>query len=294
MAELTGAPVAASPRESPRGAVPTAGSRSTAWTLVHTAALSAAAVGLLLLGVLTGRYVLAVLLIPLQVLLLLAWLAALNASGLLWSAVVVSGSAVAADLLTATGPLGVRRLAGVVAVSLLIAMLAQLVRRDGRVNLTTSLAATLGAVVLVAGLAVLVALRRTVAGHDAAMTALIGTGGALVVARGFDALRLLRSATVTRRRSVTGLVLAGAVAVALGWLLGAVRSSLGIGDGIALATASAVVALAADIGLDIARAGQPPDPSADRARAALLPLSVLLPVCLAAPSAYVAGRVLLG
>src|SRR4051812_44383389 len=155
MAELAGMPVVASPAEPPSSA------KSSAWSLVHTAALSAAAVGVLLLGVLTGRFVLAALLIPLQALLALAWLASLDTIGLLLSAVLATGVAVAADFLLATGPFGVRRLAGVVGVALLFAVLQQLVRRDGRVHMTACLAATLGAVVFVVGLAVLVALRRS-------------------------------------------------------------------------------------------------------------------------------------
>src|SRR4051812_32785002 len=112
MVEVTGAPVAAPPPEPPAGRARS----SLVWALVHTAALSAAVVAVLLLGVLTNRFVLAVLLIPLQVLLALAWLAALDAAALFWAAVVVAGAALAGDFLTATGPLGVRRLAGVVAV----------------------------------------------------------------------------------------------------------------------------------------------------------------------------------
>jgi hypothetical protein len=229
----------------------------------------------------------------LQVLLVLAWLAALSAEGLLLAAVVVSGTAIIADLLTATGPLGVRRLAGVSAIAFLVAMLQQLLRRGPRPAMTASLSASSGAIVLVIGLATLIALRRGITGRDAALAALLATGLALVVARGIDALRLLLSPDA-QRRTVLGLAVAGAVAAGTGALVGAVRDSLGVGDGIALATAAAVVALAADIGLDIARAGLPPGSQSERVRAALLPLAVLLPVCVAAPAAYVTGRVLLG
>jgi hypothetical protein len=296
MAELTGAPVVA-PVPVPGSAKapkpsPPPGNSAAGWALVHTAALSAAVTGLLLIGVLTGRFVLAGLMIPVQVLLVLAWLAALEVASLVWSAVVVGATAVAADLLTATGPAGVRRLTGVIAVALLVAMLQQLVRRDGRTALTASFAATLAAVVLVSGLAVLIALRRSATGQDAAMAALLGTGLALFVARGADALRLRRAVAGARRRSVVGLLAAGAAAVGVGFVVGATRTSLGVSDAIALATAAAVVALAADIGLDIARAGL--GPGNERPRAALLPLSVLLPVTVAAPAAYVTGRVLLG
>jgi hypothetical protein len=293
MTELTGAPAAAPPDEPQQRATIAA-----SWLLVHTAAMSAGAVGLLLLGTLSGRYVLAGLLIPLQILLALSWLAALDASGLVVAAVIASGTAVVADLLTATGPLGVRRLAGVVAVALLLALLGallqQLFARSGYQSLTTSLAATIGAGVLVCCLAVSIALRRSAAGRDIAVVALVATGAAIVSARGVDAVRLRHATDEARRRSALGVVVAGVLALALGALLGAARSALGVGDGVAIAAAAAAIALAADVGLDSARRGLPAEQEADRARAALLPLAVLLPVCAAAPAAYVAGRLLLG
>ena len=294
MTELTGAPPAAAQPGEPRARR----SFAAAWLLVHTAAMTAGAIGLLLLGTLSGRYVLAALLIPLQILLALSWLAALNVSGLVIAAALASGTAVIADWLTATGPLGVRRLAGVIAVALLLgllfALLQQLVGRSGYPALTTSLAATVGAAVLVCCLGVSIALRRSAAGRDIAVVALVATGSAIVCARGVDAARLGRAASDVRRRSAIGVLAAGALALGIGALLGAARSALGTGDGIAVAAAAAAVALAADLGLDSARRGLPDDQSADRTRAALLPLAVLLPVCAAAPAAYVTGRVLLG
>ena len=143
-------------------------------TSLHGVLLDIYGLGVLLIGVLTNRYVLAALMIPLQVLLALAWLAALDAATVLWAAIVVTGAAIAGDLLLATGPLGVRRLAGVIGVAFLVAMVQQLVRRGDRFRLTSSLAAISGAVVLVAGLATLIALRRSDTGRDAALAALLG------------------------------------------------------------------------------------------------------------------------
>src|SRR4051812_6155358 len=259
MAELAGTPVVASPTKPPSSA------KSSAWNMVHTAALSAAAVGLLLLGVLTGRFVLAALIIPLQVLLALAWLAALGCPGLWRSGLLATGAGIAADFLLATGPFGVRRLAGVVGVSLLFALLLQLLRRDGRYRMTAALASTLAAVVFVVGLAVLVALRRSNTGQDATTAALLGTGTALFLSRLVDALRLRSSPVGAPRRSALGLVVGGAAAVGVGALVGLVASGLGVGDGIALATASAAVALATDLGLDIARRALPAGAEHDRA-----------------------------
>ena len=272
------------------------------WVMLHTAALSAAAVGLLLLGTLTGRYVLAALLIPLQLLLVLSWLAAVNVgaelTGILVAGTIAAGAGVFADFLAASGPPGVRRFAGVIAVALLVTLLCGLLMQLRRPfpsgALTLTLAGTLSAVVLAVGLAALVALRRSSAGKDVAVAALVGTGAALLVARGIDAVRLRTDQPGIRRRSVLGAVVAGLIALGLGAVIGAVRGALGVGDGIAIATAAAVVALAADVGLELARSGLPADHDADRSRAALLPLAVLLPVSVAAPAAYVTGRLLLG
>lgn len=299
MAETIGARAAAVPEQQPpqppSASVPRA---SRSWALVHTAALTAAAVGVLLLGALAGRVELAALMFPLQVLLVLAWLAALDTQGLVGAAVIGVGSAAAADAFTVVGPIGASRLAAVVAVALLVALCQQLsrqlTRQGARPGLTMSLAATLTAVAIAVGFALLVALRRTDTGRIAVTTSLVATGAALVVARGTDAVRLRRAASDARRRGWLGLVLAGAVAVGIGVVFGAARSALGIADGISLASAAAAVALAADIGLDVARGGLAPGQEADRTRAALLPLSVLLPIAAAAPAAYVTGRVLVG
>jgi hypothetical protein len=262
--------------------------------LFHTAALSALVVACLIVGVLAGRYVLVGVLIPVQMLLALVWLAVLSTPALWWSALYAVGTAVVADLLMATGPTGVRRLAGALGVALLLALALQVLRRDPRVALTASLTAGVTATTFAVGLAVLVALRRTGTGRDAALAALVGTGAAILVARSIDAWRTRRILPGGRRRSATAVVVAGGVALLAGAVIGAVVGPLGVGDGVTLAAACAAVALACDVGLDLARAGLPDDRHADRARAALLPLSVLLPVALAAPAAYVTGRLLLG
>jgi hypothetical protein len=296
MAGITGTSVSAEASDPP----PSAPGPAPARVLVQLALLSALASGLLVIGAVSGRFVLAALLVPLQVLLLLSWLAALSAPGLVWSAAVAGGSAVAADFLLATGPNGVRRLAGTIGVALLVAMLVALLRQLLRQpagdagGLVSALAATVSAVVVVCAMAVIVALRRSNVGEHAAEAGLVGTAGALFVARVVDAIRLRRKPGALRRRSVGGLLVGGAVAVGLGAAVGAPASGLGVGDGIALATSAAVVALAADIGLDLARRGLAPGPELDRVRAALLPLAVLLPVAVAVPAAYVTGRVLLG
>jgi hypothetical protein len=261
---------------------------------VHTGALTAAVVGALLLGSAGGRVGVAAVTFPLQALLVLAWLAALGVQGLLGAAAVGVGAAAAADALLATGPTGVRRLVGVVAVALLVAMVQQLARGGTRPALTTSLASTVGAVALVAGFATTISLRRSTSGAAALTTALVATGIALVLARAVDAVRLRAAPPGARRRGWFGLVLAGVVAVGVGAIAGLKNSALDVGDGVALASAAAAIALAADIGLDLARSGLSDTDGADRTRAALLPLSVLLPVAAAAPAAYVTGRVLLG
>src|SRR4051794_30356668 len=91
--------------------------------------LTAAAAGALVAAAEGGRGVLAAVLAPLQVVLILGWLSALDVRGRLGAFVICISAAGAADGLTATGPTGVRRLAGVIGVTFVIALLHQLVRR---------------------------------------------------------------------------------------------------------------------------------------------------------------------
>ena len=81
-------------------------------------------------------------------------------------------------------------------------------------------------------------------------------------------------------------------AALVGWAYGSGHQSIGTDAAVRIAVVAAVIALIADLAVDAVLHGAPPRDN--RARSALPPLGALLPVVLAAPAAYVAGRILLG
>jgi len=70
------------------------------------------------------------------------------------------------------------------------------------------------------------------------------------------------------------------------------QTVLGSDHGVRMAIVTALIALLADLAVDAVLSTAPPDE--ERSVAALTPLGMLLPVVLAGPAAYVAGRILLG
>jgi CDP-diglyceride synthetase len=254
-------------------------------TTMTAAALAAAAFG--------GRPALALVLLPVQIAVVVAWLAVLDVEGAVGGMVVGIGAAVVADVLALDGVYGLRRLAGAVGVSLLVALVHQLVRRDGRPGLTASLTATVSVAALVVGASVLVALRTGEAGTDAVETSLAALAAATVVARVVDALIHGPAIAASPRRGWPGFVAGIAAGVLCGGVVGSARG-LGTGDAAVLAGSVAVIALAFELGTDLARSAIPRRQTTLRARSGLVPLSVFLPVCAIGPAAYVAGRILLG
>ena len=254
-------------------------------TTVTAAVLAAAAYG--------GRPVLAVAVFPVQLVLVLSWLAALAVPSRRGAVVVALGAAVVANIVAVPGDRGLSRLAGVVGVSLLIALVHQLVRRDGRAGVTASLVGTVGAVALVVGAAVLVALRKGDEGTDAVETSLAALAASIVVARVVDAVVVVPSIATSDRRGWPGFVLGLAAGVAFGAIVGSARGLDGSSSAV-LGGVVALVALAFELGTDLARLVVPRVRATRGERAALIPLSVFLPVCAIGPAAYVAGRILFG
>lgn len=227
-----------------------------------------------------------------QVVLALAWLAALDAPGSGGNFVISVAAAGVMDglLASAPGP-DIGRAAGVVGVVVVVALLYQLARRP-RLGVTRSFAGTVSAVVFALAAATYVALGVESGGDFADVCALLGAGVALAIARLVD-LALPRPVAVTgSRRGVAGLVVGVGAALLVGWGCGAGRAELGSDRGIRLALVAGVIALVADLAVDAVLSAAPP--ADDRARSALPPLGILLPVVLAGPAAYVAGRILLG
>jgi hypothetical protein len=250
--------------------------------------LAAGLAGLSLLGVgaLAGG------LFAVQIVIALAWLAVLDTRGRGGSFLILVVAAGVIDGVVGTedSP-DIGRAAGVLGVTVVVSLLHQL-RRKRRRAVTLSISGTLSAVVLALAAASYLALHAERGGDVAVAAALFGTGAALAAARLTDLL-LPRPAPVPgSRRGIAGLVVGLGAGGLVGWLYGSGRPLLGTDTSVRIALVAAVIALIADLAVDSVLHGAPPRD--DRARSALPPLAVLLPTVLAAPAAYVAGRILLG
>jgi hypothetical protein len=251
--------------------------------------VAAALAGLALLGTAPlGVGVFAV-----QVVVVLAWLATLDARGSTGGFVIGVAAAIVCDVVVGiadTADLG--RTAIVVALAVLAGLVHQLIRRPRR-GVTLSLAATLSVAVFASCASAYVALSVEGGGGIADAAALFGAGVALAVARLVD-LVVPRPATVPgSRRGVVGLLAGLGAAAVTGWLYGHAHPDvLGSDHGLRMAIVTALIALLADLAVDAVLSTAPPDE--ERSVAALTPLGMLLPVVLAGPAAYVAGRILIG
>ncbi len=267
--------------------------RAPSRTRVLSSGIAAALVAFALAGAShAGRPPLTAALIVVQVLTVLAWLAALGTRGGIGATAIAVAAAVAGDLLLATQDgAAVSRLAPVMGVALVVSLLHQLARRP-RDEVTGSVAGTVSAVMLVAASAALIGLRGGPGGREAVAVALLGAGGALLAARLVD-LVLARPAVIRGgTRGWLGLAVGVAVAIGLGAAYAADTDTVTAPKAVALAAVTGVLALVGDIAADAARLElSDADP---RRRSAVVPLTVLLPFALVGPAAYVAGRVLLG
>ncbi|HEU0042039.1 MAG TPA: hypothetical protein VFQ15_06800 [Jiangellaceae bacterium] len=200
---------------------------------------------------------------------------------------------------------------------MLIAIVIQLTRRDGRSGLTRDLSFTVTACVLSILPVAWVTLRATREGAYSVALSLLGVG-LLSLA---EALPISRSV-----RRVFGVVLAGAGAAGLAMLVGSVSEAVPAVSGVVLGTFSGVMAAIAFAVVDrvgdelgpergpvpvmvpddtATAVGSTPQQHSDPdepvepagplpGSAALLPLAVTLPFITAAPVAYVLGRILVG
>ena len=251
--------------------------------------VAAALAGLALLG--TAPLGVGVLVV--QVVVALAWLATLDARGSTGAFVIAVAVSISCDVAVGvadTPDLG--RTAIIVGLAVLAGLLHQLLRRPRR-GVTLSLAATLSMAVFASCASAYVALRVEGGGGVADAAALFGAGVALAIARLVDRVLPRPVAVPGSRRGVFGLIIGLAAAAGTGWLYGhAHQHVLGGDHGMRMAIVTALIALLADLAVDAVLSTAPPDE--ERSVAALTPLGMLLPVVLAGPAAYVAGRILLG
>ena len=215
-----------------------------------------------------------------QVLLALGFLALVDAPASGGVFLLGLAAAVAADLVVELDDGRIAGLSGVVALSLVAALLHQLSRRP-RTQVTESLADTFVVVVLVCSIACLAAARHHEGGNWPVRVALAAAAVALFTGRLGDAVLGRPALALGATRGWPGLLLAlgsgvaVAVAVAAGHLTAA-RAAL-----VGLAAASAVAAT--DLVVDLAAAELTGTHEDARRVAALRPVSMLLPYALLGP-----------
>ena len=256
---------------------------------VGAAAVAAALAGLALLGTAPlGAGVFAV-----QVVIALAWLAALDVRGGGGGFIIAVLAAAAADTVVAAADRpDIGLTAAVAGVALLASLFHQLIRKP-RLGVTASLGGVVSTVVFTLCASAFVGLRVVeLSGDKAVVAALLGAGVALALARLVDLVAWRPAAVPGSRRGIAGVGVGLVAASLVGWAYGSTVDALGGGSGLRLGLVAALLALVADLAVDAVLFAAPP--ADERARSALPPLGILLPVVLAGPASYVAGRILLG
>ena len=233
-------------------------------------------------GTAGGRPWLAAAVIVVQAVLVFGWLALLAASRDAAVLVVVAVAAADAVLLrkeTITGG----SLVGVIGLSVVAVLLHQLALRH-RQAVTANVAANLSAIVLAASLALLMPLRALGEGRSIIDASVAGAAAAVGVAR------LLGGPGEVR--DLVGRLLGLAVAAGAGVAIAAPSGGLTLREGLTSGLVAAFAALLADRALLRVR----PPKASERGRGshvwALAAVSALIPLALASPIAYLAGRII--
>lgn len=216
----------------------------------------------------------------------------LGAPGRRGGMVIGAAAAIAADVVLAhreLRPAG--GLMGVLALALIASVLHQLIRRPRRF-VAASLAAEMSAVALVLCLACVRGLTSEAVGRAGLLTWTFTLAVSLPVGRFVDQKVSWLPLGPESQRGIFGLIAGIGSAVVVGGLVGNAHAELGVSNGELLAGVTALAAYVADATTVRAAADLQ---LKDRKRvASLRPLAVLLPVAMAAPVAYIVGRVLLG
>ncbi|HVM28649.1 MAG TPA: hypothetical protein VM433_13390 [Mycobacteriales bacterium] len=253
-----------------------------------------AAVALALTGAaLLGTVWLALAVLVLQLFLILAVLALMDAPAAGGAFLVAAGAVVAADVAVVVFDGDIRGLAGVVALALVASLLHQLTRRT-RSRVTESMADTLVAVTVGVSAACLVSLRELEGGEQTVRVALLAAGASLLAARIGDRLASRPMLAIGSTRGWPGLLLGLGAGVAAAVLVagddGVVVGSQAALLGLVCAATVAAADLAVDLGAAELRAGR-----RDARRVeALKPSNLLLPFALLGPISLVAGQLVLG
>ena len=253
-------------------------------------AVSAAAVSAALMGLAhVGQLPLEVGVGVLQLLLLVGFLALVEAPSALGVLAIGSAAAAAADVTVHVDDGRVGGLAGVMALAFVGGLLHQLARRH-RSRVTESLADTLVVVALVTSAACLPAVLQHAEGEAALRVGLLAAGAALVVSR-FAALLLHRLAvSPDASRGWPGPVLALGVGVAVA--VPEAGDHLTRHDAMLVGLACAATAAVADLFVALAAAEVTSTRSDARRLRSLRPVTTLLPFALVGPVLLAAVRLL--
>jgi hypothetical protein len=222
--------------------------------------------GLLTVGLIFGaqtsgpgpiRIPYAIVIFGVQLLYVLAWTMAMRPPALVAVASVSVVAAAAADVAAVwpdeahLSPLGLVAAGGFVA-----AVLAQLMRRTGRFQVTESLGATLMIVVGVVAFATLIVLTRVPGGTQAITVCLAATGVALVVARLLDIVAPWPRMAPQVPRGAAGVVVGAMAGTLVSALLGSYIYPFTPGSGAVVGLIAAGAAGLADLGANYVEAGR--------------------------------------
>jgi len=252
--------------------------------------LACALVAAVLLGLaVVGDLPLLLALVPLQLLLVLGFLALVDAPASGGVFLLTVAAAGAADLVVWFDDGRASGLAGVVAVSLVAALLQQLARRE-RSRVTESLADTFVAVLLVCSCVCLLAALRQPGGTWPVRAGLAAAGIALLAGRVGDAVVPGPVLAYGASRAWPGLLLALGAGMAAAVLVS--DGHLATGRGALVGLLAAATVATADLAIDLAGSELTPEHRDARRVAALRPVSVLLPFAVLGPVLLVAVRLL--
>ena len=259
----------------PRAALPALVSFGIAGVVAGAAAMGHTALGLVLLAV--------------QAVVTLAWLAVTDVEGAEGATVIAVGAAAAADLLAVrNGGEGIADTVAVVALAFVASLAHQLLRRD-RQRVVEALGGTVSAVVLAVLAAHLLAASAKT-GWAVAATGVLCAAAALVAGRAGDVLSMRPRVVTGAGRGWAGVLFGFAAATLLGGALGGVWAPLSAASGTVVGATTGLAAIAADLAVELMDA----DALDERRAAARRALGVLLPLVVAAPVAYAAARLLVG
>jgi hypothetical protein len=248
----------------------------------------------LLIATQLSRWPFASIVFGVQVLFVFSWTVAMRPAGQRVVAVVGLASAAAADVVAVKSTeASLTDVGYVTAAAFGAAVIGQLARRGGRENVTESLGATLTVVAGVIAYSCLIVLSRKPGGDHALIVGLLAAGGSVALARLLDSIAPVPRMALPVPRGAVGVIAGATAGTAAAALAGGPIVSLTPFEAALMGLATAICAVATDLGVGYAQAsralaGEPP--TMWLARHTQGPLGAF---ALAAPATYILGFLLL-